>query len=163
MAKHHVEDVTNLCNRFLDALLREKCPKNVYTRLWSFKVDDALKLRFDDSIKELEKIMKDIKSYSITYNYYYTNTIKKRRRERKERSLVNCIKNAIQHVILLECNSNHISAQVDARKATREYSIKLDSNMKNHNCEEALDCLFSIYKVSERLHILGPLSHIHVA
>jgi len=163
MAKHHVEDVADLCNRFLDALLREKCPKDVYTRLWSSKVDDALKLRFDGSAKELEKIMEDIKSYPITYNHYYTDTIKKRRREREERSLANCIENATQHVILPGCSSNHTSAQVDAGKAAREYSAELDPDIENHSCEEALDCLFSIYKVSERLHTPGPLPHIHVA
>lgn len=163
MIKHYVKNVANLCNRFLNALLREKCPKDKYTRLWSFKVNDALKLRFDDLAKELKKIMKDIKSYSIIYNHYYTNTIKKRRREREERSLINCIENASQHVKLSRYNSNHTSAQVDARKVAREYSIKLDSNMKNHNCEETLDCLFSIYKISERLHTIDPLHHIHVA
>jgi len=142
--------VTNLCNWFLNALLQEKCLKNVYIRLWSFKVNDALKLRFDDLTKELKKIMKDIKNYSIIYNHYYRNTIKKRRCEREEKSLINCIENAIQHVKLSRCNSNYTSAQVDARKIARKYSIKLESNMKNHSYKKTLNCLFSIYKVSER-------------
>jgi len=153
MAERHVEDVADACNRFLDALLREKCPRDVYTRLWSSKIEDALKLRLDGSAKEMEKIMEDIKSYPITYNHYYTDTIKKRRHERGEKSLAKCIDNATQHVILPECSSNHTSAQVDAGKAAREYSDEVDPDMENHSCEEALDCLYSIYKVSGLLHV----------
>jgi len=163
MAERHVEDVADVCNRFLDTLLREKCPKDVYTRLWSSKIEDALKLRLDGSAKEMAKIMEDIKGYPITYNHYYTDTIKKRRRERGEKSLAKCIDNATQHVILPECNSNHTSAQVDAGKAAREYSDEVDPDMENHSCEEALDCLYSIYKVSGLVHAPGRLAPTHSA
>ena len=163
MAEHHVEDVADVCTRFLDALLREKCPKDVYTRLWSSKIEDALMSRFDGSTREIEKIMEDIKSYPITYNHYYTDTIKKRRKEREEKCLVNCIDNATQHVLLPGCNSNHTSAQVDSGKAAREYSDAVDPDMENHTCEEALDCLYSIYKVSEVVHSPGRLSFAYFA
>ncbi|KAL8828421.1 MAG: hypothetical protein Q9191_002602 [Dirinaria sp. TL-2023a] len=153
MAEFHIEDVADVCHRFLDDLLKEKCPKDVYARLWSPKIEDALKLRLDGSLKEMDKIMKDIKSYPITYNHYYTDTIKKRRRERSEKSLVSCIDNATQHVMLPRCNSNHTSAQVDAGKAAREYTDEVDPDMKNHSCEEALDCLYSIYKLSQKTFI----------
>ena len=161
MAEFHIEDVADVCHKFLDDLLQEKCPKDVYTRLWSPKIEDALKLRLDGSLKEKDKIMEDIKSYPITYNHYYTDTIKKRRRERSEKSLVSCIDNATQHVILPRCNSNHTSAQVDAGKAAREYTDEVDPDMENHSCEEALDCLYSIYKVSELVHPPDrlPLTH----
>ena len=83
------------------------------------------------------------------YNHYYTDTIKKRRREREEKVLANRIDNATQHIALTEYHSYHTSAQVDSNKAAREYSDKVDPNMENHSCQEALDCLHSIYKVSE--------------
>jgi len=163
MAEFHIEDVADVCNQFLDDLLQEKCPKDVYTRLWSSKIEDALKLRLDGAAKEMEKIMEDIKSYPITYNHYYTDTIKKRRRERGEKSLAKCIDNATQHFTLPACNSNHTSAQVDAGKAAREYSDEVDPDMENHSCEEALDCLYSIYKVSELVHAPGRLLLTHSA
>ena len=100
MAEHHVEDVTDVYTRFLDALLRETCPKDIYTRLWSSKIEDALTSRFDGSTREIEKTIEDIKSYPIIYNHYYTDTIKKRRREREEKYLADCIDNATQHVLL---------------------------------------------------------------
>ena len=149
MAEHHVADIADVCTRFLDALLREKCPKDVHIRLWSSKLEDTLTSRFDSSAREIEKIMEDIKSYPITYNHYYTDTIKKRRREREEKCLANYIDNATQHILLPGCSSNHTSAQVDSGRAAREYSDAVDPDMENHTCEEALDCLYSIYKVSE--------------
>jgi len=157
VAESHVEDVADVCNRFLDALLREKCPEDVYTRLWSSKIEDALKLRFDGSAREMERITEDIKSYPITYNHYYTETIKKRRREREEKSLASCINNATEHVKLPGCNSNHTSAQVDHGRAAREYSKEVNPDMEDHSCEEALDCLYSIYKVSGIVRPLGRL------
>ena len=158
MAEHHVEDVADVCTRFLDALLREKCPKDVHTRLWSSKIEDALTSRFDGSTREIGKIIEDIKSYPITYNHYYTDTIKKRRREREEKCLANCIDNTTQHILLPGCSSKHTSAHVDSGKAAREYSDAVDPDMENHTCEEALDCLYSIYKVSEVMHSPGRLS-----
>ena len=163
MAEHHVEDIADVCTRFLDALLREKCPQDVHIRLWSSKLEDALTSRFDGSAREIEKIMEDIKSYPITYNHYYTDTIKKRRREREEKCLANCIDNATQHVLLPGCNSNHTSAQVDSGRAAREYSDAVDPDMENHTCEEALDCLYSIYKVSEVVLSPGRLSFAYFA
>jgi len=109
----------------------------------------------------MEKIIEDIKSYPITYNHYYTDTIKKRRRKRGEKSLAKCIDNATQHFTLPGCNSNHTSAQVDARKAAREYSNEVDPDMENHSCEEALNYLYSIYKVSELVHAPSRLLLTH--
>ena len=148
MAKRHVEEVAGVCNRFLDALLREKCPRDVYTRLWSSKIDDALKMRFDGAVGEMDRIMEDIKSYPMTYNNFYTDTIKEKRRERNVKSLTACINHATQQVRLPECSSNHTSAQIDAEKAAREYSEDANPDMDDHSCEEALDSLHSIYKVS---------------
>jgi hypothetical protein len=91
--------------------------------------------------------MEDIKSYPITYNHYYTDTVKKRRREREQTSLTDCIANATIHVKLPECNSSRTSAQVDAGRAAREYCEEIDPDMENHSCEEALSSLHSIYKV----------------
>ncbi len=148
LAEDHVEGVAQVCSRFLHALLREKCPKDVYTRLWSSKIEDALKLRSEDSAKEMGRIMEDIRSYPITYNHYYTDTISKRRREREQKSRSDCIENATRHMRLPGWRSDPISAEVNARQAMQEYSDKIDPNMENRSCEEALDSLYSIYKVS---------------
>jgi len=33
MAEFHIKDITDVYNQFLNNLLKEKCPKDVYTRL----------------------------------------------------------------------------------------------------------------------------------
>ncbi len=92
--------------------------------------------------------MEDIRSYPITYNHYYTDTISKRRREREQKSRSDCIENVTRHMRLPGWRSDPISAKVNARQAMQEYSDKIDPNMENRSCEEALDSLYSIYKVS---------------
>ena len=49
MAEQHVEDVADVCTRFFDGLLREKCPKDIHTRLWLSKIENALVLRYAGS------------------------------------------------------------------------------------------------------------------
>lgn len=154
MAENHIEDISDICNQFLDALLREKCPSDIYARLWPSKIEDALKLRFEDAISEMKKIMEDIKGYPITYNHYYTDTITKRRRKREEKLLSDCIDDTTEEVQHKGCYTGHKIAQIDPVKAARAYHGEINPNMEHHGCEEALDCLHSIYKVSPPPHPL---------
>lgn len=109
---------------------------------------DALQRRSENAFTEIGRIMENIKSYLITYNHYYTDTIHKKRHEREQKSLVNCIENATQQIRFSECQSDHTSAQVNVTKTAQEYFERINPNMKRHSCEKALDCLYSIYKVS---------------
>lgn len=145
LAKDHVEDVMRVCSRFLDTLLQEKCPEDVYTRLWSSKIEDALKARSDNSTIEIQKIMKDVKSYPITYNHYYTDTIIQRRREREKKSFTSCFQNVSQQIEDYKADST--SESFDAARAMKEFSDDIDPDMENHSREAALDSLYSIYKV----------------
>ena len=59
MAEHHFEDIADVCTRFLDALLRKTCPKDVHTRLWSFKVK---MLSCRDSMARIERLKRSWKT-----------------------------------------------------------------------------------------------------
>lgn len=146
LAMEHVERVAHVCSQFLTALLQEQSPNDIRSRLWSSLIQDALKSRSEASVKELKLIMEDVKSYPINYNHYYTDTIKKRRQDRVKIALNECIKDAIKHTCIPDCNSYHTSASVDVDQAVERYSQRIDPNMEKHSCEEALDCLFSIYQ-----------------
>jgi len=149
LAMEHVERVALVCSQFLAALLKEISPNDIRSRLWSSLIQDALKSRNEASVKELNSIMEDVKSYPINYNHYYTDTIEKRRRARGKKALTECIEEATNHTLLPDCNSNHTSASINVAQAVERYSKRIDPNMENHSCEEALDCLFSIYKVHQ--------------
>jgi len=78
LAKDHIEDVSRVCERFLDYLLKDKCPKDVKARIWSSQILDALKVRRRAAFRELELIIEDMTGFPINYNHYYTDTIHKR-------------------------------------------------------------------------------------
>jgi len=148
LAKDHVDAVSQICRRFLLNLLQEMCPEDVSSRLWSSQIQDALRERNSSATRELELLMEDIKSYPINYNHYYTDTIKKRRRERDKEALADCLENSTTNTPLPGCHSTHSSTSIDLDQAIDRYCSPADPEMEKHSCEEALDCLFSIYKAS---------------
>jgi GTPase SAR1 family protein len=148
VAVNHVEHVATICSKFLEALLSEKCPKDVKSRLWSSQIKDALAKRSEASIQELDRIWEDLRDDPINYSHYYIDTIRKQQLERTRVSLENAIEAATTRVKLSGCTSNHTSANVDIDRAIDEYSRCTDPDMDKFSCEDALDCLLSIYKVS---------------
>lgn len=146
LAVDYLDEVAQVCSKFLDVLLEDKCPKDIVSRLRASLVQDALKGRYDGAMQELERIMEDVRSYPINYNHYYTDTINKRRQERQKKSLAKSIKDATTHT---ESNGldDQTSASIDVDKVVQTHSQAIDPNMENVSCEEALDCLYAIYKV----------------
>ncbi|MCJ1274248.1 hypothetical protein MMC21_002043 [Puttea exsequens] len=154
LAKSYLEDVAQVCRRFLQHLLREKCPTDVASRLQEFFIQDALNKRHSEALEELGKIMEDIKNYPINYNHYYTDTIYKRRLERQKESLRKSINSATrytQHQGRL--GDEHNTASINVDQAIEHHSQRPDANMENVSCEEALDCLYAIYKVSQKIFV----------
>ena len=147
MALHHLDEVAQVCSRFLHNLLEDMCPHDVSTRLQASLVEDALKTRHDNAVQEVRRIMEENRSYPINYNHYYTDTINKRRQQRQKESLAESIANATEHTHLEGCHSNHTSASINIDKVVQMPSQQIDPNMENLSCEEALDCLYAIYKV----------------
>ena len=155
LAVNFLDDVEEVCDRFLAILLSDKCPKDIVSRLHASLIRDALRARKDEALQELRHIIEDTRYYPINYNHYYTDTLYNRRQERNKASLASCIGNATTNHILQGCHSNeHTTASVNVEKAVDAYSKGNDPNMENVSCEEALDCLFAIYKVSgnRRIH-----------
>ena len=148
LAVAYLDEVAQVCTKFLEVLLQDKCPKDVSSRLRASLVQDALKTRYDNALQELGKIMEDIRSYPINYNHYYTDIITKRRLDRQKKSLSKSIEAATKHTRLPGCPSTHTSASIDIDHALKSYAVRIDPNMENVSCEEALDCLFAIYKVT---------------
>lgn len=148
LAADHMECVARICGRFLEDLLRQKCPKDVKTHLWSSLFLDALKDRRAEALKELDKIMEDVKSFPLNYNHYYSDTIHKRRQERQKKFLEKSLESATQHTYLPGCHSTHKSASIDVAQVVAGFSSSVDPDMENFSCEEALDCVFAIYKAS---------------
>ena len=153
LAVEYLDKVHNVCSRFLDILLKDKCPKDIIARLHASLVQDALKAKYDNAFQELKLIIEDTRSYPINYNHYYTDEVYKRRQERNKTSLASCIEDATTHERLEDCQSTHTSASVNVDQAVAAFSQGSDPSMENFSCEEALDCLLAIYKVSQLVRI----------
>jgi GTPase SAR1 family protein len=145
LAQTHVTKVADICQLFLRNLLKDKCPEDVERRIWATKIHEQLKSRQASAQAELKLIMNDHKSYPINYNHYYTDTITKRRQERQKAELAKQIEAATTQTY--NKTLGEYVCSVDVEKVATGINQRVDPNMDNFSCEEALDCLFSIYKV----------------
>lgn len=96
---------------------------------------------------ELQNLSQDLKESLINYNHYYTDNIQKKRQERLMAQLQ-------QHAPAFR--SNHTVEEL-IEKAVVSWGEAPDANMETFACEEALDCMLAIYKVST----LGPGAMSH--
>lgn len=142
----HIGQITGLCRSFLESLLRNQCPRDIQLRLWP-TIHDQISARRTLAMKEMEKILEEIRSYPINYNHYYTDTIKKRQIERRKVELEKCLEDATQHMDVPGCSSDHTFPSVNVNLAMKIYSERMDPDMDKHSSELVLDCLQAIYKV----------------
>jgi hypothetical protein len=147
LAVDHIERVAYQCSQFLKTLLHDKCPKDIESRLWDSKIHSALKKRSRNANKELTKIMEDITGYPINYNHYYTDMIKNRRQTRQRVALSESLKEATTTTVRADDDS-HVTTNVDVEKVVKSLAHDTDQDMEKFSCDEALDCLLAIYKVS---------------
>ena len=145
-ARAHVDEVSGVCRRFLESVLKDKSPSDIFPRLWP-RISETIKARHRNAMEELEKILQDTRSYVINYNHYYTDTIKKHQTERRKHQLSECLEKATQHKKLPECQSNHTFPSINVDHALGLLAGHVDPDMDNHSSEEVLDCLLTIYKV----------------
>ncbi|KAI8945591.1 interferon-induced GTP-binding protein Mx [Xylaria longipes] len=145
LASDHVEKVCRLCEKFLTSLLTNKIPQHVRIRFWSPIVADALKERREAAFEELKKILDDNKSAPINYNHYYTENLQKLREERLRAQL---------EPKPGQTNSTIIESAVAA------LCPKTTTDMEIFSCEEALDCLMSLYKVLQKVFLANVTTQV---
>ncbi|KAM5432312.1 hypothetical protein McanMca71_007889 [Microsporum canis] len=150
IAQTHMEEVEDVCSRFLCELLKEKSPTDIYTRLLP-RVQDELASRSKNAQAELCKLMEDIHSYPINYNHYYTDTIMKRGNDRAKKELKECLEKCTTQKAMPGCQSNHTFDSVNVDAALELYFRGVDPDMDRHSCEAVLDCLLAIYKVIQKV------------
>ncbi|TLD36907.1 dynamin family protein-like protein [Venturia nashicola] len=86
LAEHHVTWVAKTCTTFLKDLFSAEFPSDILLRVWNSHIQDVLKLREEQAMAELDRIMEDVQAYPINYNHYYTDVVKKGREKRMEAS-----------------------------------------------------------------------------
>ncbi|KAI1114245.1 interferon-induced GTP-binding protein Mx [Nemania sp. NC0429] len=160
LAVDHIEEVSRTCERFLGILLSAKAAKEVRSRLFSSRIGEALKGRRQAAYRELDLILKDNRSFPINYNHYYTDTISKRRQERQKASLAQALDYGTEHRMLPGCQSDHTSAEVDIEQVIATFTELVEPDMENFSCEDALDCLFAIYKALQKTFVTNMTTQV---
>jgi len=97
-----------------------------------------------------------VEAYPINYNHYYTDTIKRRRQNRQLAVIKEVAEKVNGATILPEQEDDEDQEYDEEPDATRSFDVEQfvktlaernDNDMETFTCEEALDCLFAIYKV----------------
>lgn len=154
LAADHVERVAQLCRDFLNILLNEQCPDDIRPRLMSFHILDKLKIREQAALDERGKLEEERKSYPVNYNHYYTDTIKKRRQSRQKNSFA-------QKFSGLTAEDSESNKRTNLEAFIKENWNRAGPDMEQYSGEEALDCLYSIYKVnSPQCNVLNAPFHV---
>lgn len=149
LAKEHISTVSSQCSAFLKTLLRDTCPRDIESRLWDSTIHEALKKRGKAAGEELVRLMREVKGYPINYNHYYTDSIKGRRRNRQEMAFRETVRKASSEKEVRDEEGEvvEVVVGVDVEKVVGELGGVDEVSMEAFSCEEALDCLFAIYKV----------------
>lgn len=121
-------------------------------------IADALKARKEAAMKELAKIINDKKAVPINYNHYYTDNVHKKRAERIEAQIKKHVPDSASPASTTSrCNlGTHYhkpdtDAKEDLERAISKWKDSVTADMEEFSCEESLDCLEAIYKVSDEL------------
>ena len=114
---------------------------------------DELKTREQRALQELAKLIKDKNAVPINYNHYYTENVHKTRGKRLGDQLEKHVPNT-NRPGPAKCNlgQHYYQAQTDTKdelgRAISKWSDSVSADMEDFSCDEALDCLKAIYKVS---------------
>jgi hypothetical protein len=144
MADDHANEVFDQCAQFLQNLLRDKVPKDVETRLWSALIEDTLNDRSKAARQELSRLIEDLHNHPINYNHYYTDNINRRRQERDQKAIDQCLQDSQADPY---DNDRETKGEIDLSKLRENFTTSLTKDPERFGCEDALDRLLAIYKV----------------
>lgn len=97
------------------------------------------------AMDELRNLVEDLNRGLLNYNHYYTDNIQKKRQERLVAQLR---RHAPSDISALE--SKLITKKL-IDQAMGTWSEAPEADMEDFACEEALDCMLAIYKVSSSI------------
>ncbi|KAK1811658.1 hypothetical protein LTR12_013959 [Friedmanniomyces endolithicus] len=159
-AADHVDQVSKICTMFTNTLLEEACPRDVRTRLTELKIKESLQKRRERAIQELRRILEDKRDFPATYNHYYTDNVQKARTQRMQNDLTKSIEAATHHERMPGCTSSHTFASIDVAAAIDHFQGQVDLDMQRYSCEEALDCLLSMYKEQRKTFVANVTAQV---
>ncbi|TRX91608.1 hypothetical protein FHL15_007390 [Xylaria flabelliformis] len=161
LAKSHVERILRLCENFLRDILADQATSDVKDRFWRFLLVDPLRKQRTSAFNELDQLVQDNKEYPINYNHYFTDNLQKRRQQKMRAQLQGVMP---EPAIASRCSIGNHYPPYDVGKALEHVvsacSQRTTADMDDFSCEEALDCLLSIYKVQEKTFVANVTTQV---
>jgi len=145
LAKAHISAVASVCSKFVEDVLETAASKEVKPRLWTLKIEAALKASLDAAQEELKKLIQDKGRHPITYNHYYTTTIQKARSKKYRDKLLS---SASKANTLVKTRYEGMVNYVDPSTLGKKLGDDIELDMDKFSAEEALDSQSAYYKVS---------------
>lgn len=148
LAYTHLEHIFQICQKFLEILLREVAPGDMLDSLFSYWINKRMQERFEKASSELKSLLTDMSRHAITYNHYYAENIQGARQARlKERYIA-----AISTVADWNPDVNGTIA-LDPAELLKVLMSPNQANMDDFACEEVLDGMSAFYKVATKVFI----------
>lgn len=121
-------------------------------------MEESLKLKESQAYDSLQKIMRSYRDHPINHNHYYTTTVRKIRHQREKARFTKAIDDATALKCVAESSSPTESNfewihELDKAKTLSALSVGTEVSQLLFSCEEALDCMYSIYKVKQKVFI----------
>ncbi|KAI1124878.1 interferon-induced GTP-binding protein Mx [Nemania abortiva] len=161
LARSHVEQILQLCENFLRGILADQATADVKDRFWRFLVVDELRKQRTSSFHELNQLIQDNKEYPINYNHYFTDNLEKRRQQKLRAQLQGVLP---EPPTPSRCSIGTHYPPYDVRNALEKVvsacGQRTTTDMDDFSCEEALDCLSSIYKVQEKTFVANVTTQV---
>jgi len=130
-------------------LLGEKCVEDAAERLWDAQIVENLIQRMNKAMDEVSVLISEIQSQPINYNHYYTQTITSSRSDRMKDEVERCAQLSSQSATYVnQCKTVCIYTSTNIEQMVKMITTRHEADMEKWACNEALDCLLAIYKVS---------------
>ncbi|KAI1269955.1 interferon-induced GTP-binding protein Mx [Xylariaceae sp. FL1019] len=132
IAKSHIEQVLQFCEKFVSDILATNATADVKDRFWRILLAEELRKQRSSAYNELDQLIRDNKDYPLNYNHYFTDNLQKRRAARMKGQLQGAL-------------SGPPAITVD---------------MDEVSCEEALATLQSIYRVQRKVFLANVTTQV---
>ncbi|KAI8953562.1 interferon-induced GTP-binding protein Mx [Xylaria longipes] len=161
LAKSHVEQILRLCENFLRDILADQATADVKDRFWRFLLVDEMRKQRTSAFNELTQLVQDNKEHPINYNHYFTDNLQKRRQQKMRAQLQGILP---EPLTLSRCSVGIHYPPYDVGNALEKVvsacGQRTTADMDDFSCEEALDCLLSIYKVQEKTFVANVTTQV---
>ncbi|KAK4541234.1 hypothetical protein LTR36_008150 [Oleoguttula mirabilis] len=144
LARAHVDRVNALCSAFVGMAIRTVVNEEMAEKVQMAKIDQALKDRCEDAVRELQSLIEDKQRPPITSDPSYTAAVQESR-ARKTKAKFDALMNQAK-VNVPVGDSGEQKAMLNPEVLQNVLKELTEPDMDKPSAEDALDCQLAYYK-----------------